>query len=74
VGLGYSVGDVVGWSSDFEMIRQLVSVTSALPIRILAIYSCFTSPVFAPIIDAAVHMMNTFLRVRFRAFHGKNSF
>lgn len=72
VGVGYSVGDVVGWSSDFEMIRQVVSIVNAVPIRVLALYCCYTSPVFTPIYDAAVHMMSSFLRVRFRVFHGKD--
>ena len=71
VGLGYSVGEVTGWSSDYELVRRIVGMLSALPIRMLAIYTCFNSKRIESVVDVVVHMFNSFLRARFRAILGK---
>ena len=71
VGLGYSVGQVNNWTSDFEMVRRIISFLGAVPLRLLAIYTCFDSQRIKSVVDVAVHMLDAFLRARFRAFHGK---
>jgi hypothetical protein len=71
VGLGYSVGNVVGWSSDYEMVRRIVNLLNSVPARFLAIYTCFNSRRIETVVDVVVHMFNAFLRARFRAFLGK---
>ena len=74
VGLGYSVGDVGRWSSDYEMVRRILKTMDALPLRVLAIYTCFNSRSIEKIADLAVHLMSSFLRARFRFIHGKQMF
>jgi hypothetical protein len=72
VGLGYSVGNVAGWSSDYEMVRRIVrNLLNSVPARFLAIYTCFNSRRIETVVDVVVHMFNAFLRARFRAFLGK---
>eukprot|EP00339_Tiarina_fusa_P012307 CAMPEP_0117065666 /NCGR_PEP_ID=MMETSP0472-20121206/45918_1 /TAXON_ID=693140 ORGANISM="Tiarina fusus, Strain LIS" /NCGR_SAMPLE_ID=MMETSP0472 /ASSEMBLY_ACC=CAM_ASM_000603 /LENGTH=72 /DNA_ID=CAMNT_0004786407 /DNA_START=59 /DNA_END=274 /DNA_ORIENTATION=+ len=51
VGLGYSVGEVTGWSSDYELVRRMVGMLNALPIRMLAIYTCFNSRRIESVVD-----------------------
>ena len=74
VAIGYSIGSFHRGKPDLEMHRQFVKTGSWLPMKITAVYMCFSNPRFVSIAEVVTHMFNSFLRVRFRPIQGKLQF
>jgi hypothetical protein len=72
VHVGYEVGEYI--SVDFELVRQLFRCTRTLPVRIVAGHSCYSDAPMQKVVDLVVHMISSFMRLRFRFHRGKFEF
>jgi hypothetical protein len=70
VAVGYSIGNFHRGVVDFEMHRQFIKTGASLPVRLSAVYMCYTNPRFSSIVDVVIHFFSSFLRVRFRTIQG----
>jgi hypothetical protein len=67
--VGYEVGDYI--AVDFELIRQLFRCVRILPVRVVACHSCYSVTPMQKVVDLVVHMLSSFMRLRFRFHNGK---
>mmetsp|Transcript_27528 Transcript_27528/g.51660 ORF Transcript_27528/g.51660 Transcript_27528/m.51660 type:complete len:464 (-) Transcript_27528:1073-2464(-) len=74
VAIGFDIGTSQqlerGWSCDYELLRRMIRVFEASTCRLLASYSCIDSSYFESVVDVASHLMNKFLRARYRCIRG----
>ena len=71
ISISYQVGGgYVEGGHDYELTRNISTIVRSVPLRIVAIYVCYTDTLYQRFADLISHMVSPFLRVRLRSIQG----